>query len=75
MIITGEQIKAARKLLGWSQMTLALEANMATQTVANIEKGEKSRSSGLTVSTVKRTLEQAGIEFRDGEPPRLKPTR
>jgi hypothetical protein len=27
-MITGEQVKAARQLLGWSQMTLALEASI-----------------------------------------------
>jgi transcriptional regulator with XRE-family HTH domain len=66
-MITGEQIKAARKLLGWSQMTLALEANIEQSTVAKFERGE-SRPSVLTVSTIKRALEAAGVEFPEGEP-------
>jgi hypothetical protein len=36
-MITGEQVKAARKLLGWSQLTLSLEASVATSTVTNFE--------------------------------------
>jgi transcriptional regulator with XRE-family HTH domain len=66
-MITGEQVKAARKLLGWSQLTLSLEASVATSTVINFETG-KSRPSVLSVSTIKRSLEGAGVEFTGGEP-------
>jgi transcriptional regulator with XRE-family HTH domain len=66
-MINGEQIKAARKLLGWSQMTLALEANIEQSIVANFETG-KSRPSVLSVSTIKRTLEGAGVEFTEFQP-------
>jgi DNA-binding XRE family transcriptional regulator len=66
-MITGEQVKAARKLPGRSQMTLALEASVATSTVTNFETG-KSRPSVLCVSTIKRTLEGAGVEFPEFEP-------
>jgi transcriptional regulator with XRE-family HTH domain len=66
-MITGEQIKAARKLLGWSQMTLAFEARVDQSTVAKFERGE-SRPSVTTVSTIKRTLESAGVEFLEYEP-------
>jgi transcriptional regulator with XRE-family HTH domain len=66
-MITGEQIKAARKLLGWSQMTLALEARVVTSTVTKFERGEK-RPSVLSVSTIKRSLEGAGLEFLEYEP-------
>jgi transcriptional regulator with XRE-family HTH domain len=61
-MITGEQVKAARKLLSWSQLTLALEASVAPSTVQKFERGE-SRPSVLCVSTIKRTLEGAGVEF------------
>jgi transcriptional regulator with XRE-family HTH domain len=66
-MISGEQVKAARKLLGWSQMTLSLEASVGTSTVTNFEAG-KSRPSVLCVSTIKRTLEGAGVEFTEFEP-------
>jgi transcriptional regulator with XRE-family HTH domain len=63
-MITGEQIKAARKLLGWSQMTLALEANIEQSTVANFETG-KTRPSVLSVSTIKRTLKAQASSSRN----------
>ena len=69
-MITGEQVKAARKLLGWSQLKLALEANVNTGTLVAIEKGRQlPRRSG---SRLQHTLETAGVEFPDGEPPRLR---
>jgi transcriptional regulator with XRE-family HTH domain len=64
-IITGEHIRAARKLLSWSRLTLALEANVAPSTEIR-ERG--SRPSVLCVSTIKRTLEGAGVEFTEFEP-------
>jgi transcriptional regulator with XRE-family HTH domain len=66
-MITGEQIKAARKLLGWSQMTLALEASIEQSTVAKFERGE-TRAEGRTVSAIQTALESAGIAFTNGEP-------
>jgi transcriptional regulator with XRE-family HTH domain len=66
-MITGEQVRAARKLLGWPQMTLALEASVTPSTVLKFERGE-GRPSVLSVSTIKRTLEGAGVEFPEGEP-------
>jgi transcriptional regulator with XRE-family HTH domain len=70
-MITGEQVRAARKLLGWSQMALALEAHVEQSTVTNFETG-KSRPSVLIVSTIKRILEAAGVEFTDGGRPEVK---
>jgi transcriptional regulator with XRE-family HTH domain len=67
-MITGELAKAARKLFGWSQMTLALEAGVDQSTVAKFERGE-SRPTALSVSTIKRTLEGAGVEFPTGGEP------
>jgi transcriptional regulator with XRE-family HTH domain len=64
-MITGELVKAARKLLGWSQMTLALEAGVDQSTIAKFERGE-SRPKALSVSTIKHALEGAGVEFAEG---------
>jgi transcriptional regulator with XRE-family HTH domain len=66
-MITGEQVKAARKLLGWSQEAFAFEAGLNQSTIANFETG-KSRPSVLSVSTIKRTLEGGGVEFTEFEP-------
>jgi transcriptional regulator with XRE-family HTH domain len=40
-MITPAQIKAARKLLGWSQMTLALEAGVAATRIGSLERAKK----------------------------------
>jgi DNA-binding XRE family transcriptional regulator len=69
-MITGERVKAARKLLGWSQLALALEAGVTQGTVANFETGKK-HPSVLSVSTVQAALE-SGVEFTDGAEPGVK---
>jgi transcriptional regulator with XRE-family HTH domain len=64
-MITGEQVKAARKLLGWSQMTLALDAGINQATVMKFERGG-SRAEGRTISAIQRALEAGGVEFAGG---------
>jgi DNA-binding XRE family transcriptional regulator len=61
-MITAEQIKAGRKLLGWSQMKLGLEAGLAQTTIVSLERGKK-RPSVLSVSMIKHALEAAGVIF------------
>jgi transcriptional regulator with XRE-family HTH domain len=67
-MITGEQVKAARKLLGWAQMTLGLEAGTHQQTVLKFERGE-GRAEGRTISAFQRALESGGVEFTNGGEP------
>jgi transcriptional regulator with XRE-family HTH domain len=67
-VITGEQVKFARKLLGWSQMALALEAGASQRTVMRFERGE-SRAKGRTISAIQRALEAAGVEFTNDKRP------
>jgi predicted transcriptional regulator len=69
-MITSEQVKLARKLLGWSQMTLSIEADVSLPTLVSLEKGKK-LTRATTVSRIQRTFEKAGVVFRDGEPLRL----
>src|SRR5688572_31467021 len=62
-VVTVEQLRAARGLLGWSQSELASRAGLSLPTVKRVE-GE----SGLRVSDearlkLKRALEVGGIEF------------
>jgi transcriptional regulator with XRE-family HTH domain len=73
-MITGEQVKAARKLLGWSQMRLSRKSGFGDSTIAKFERGEMPLSV-LSVSTIKRTLEDAGVDFGEGAEPTLKTTR
>jgi transcriptional regulator with XRE-family HTH domain len=41
LMITGKQVRAARNLLGWSQMKLAVKAELAFQTIAEVETRKK----------------------------------
>jgi ribosome-binding protein aMBF1 (putative translation factor) len=70
-VITGAQIRAARRLLGWKVTRLAREA---LQPVAIIGRAE---SIEFTVTmarlrAIRRALETAGVEFTDGDPPGLR---
>jgi transcriptional regulator with XRE-family HTH domain len=67
-MITGEQVRAARKLLGWSQVRLAGKSGLGDTTVKKFERGE-SRPSVLSVTTLQRALEAAGVEFTNGDEP------
>jgi transcriptional regulator with XRE-family HTH domain len=62
MSITPAQCRGARGLLGWSQADLSVASNIATKTIADFERG--AREPYLrTVEEMRRTLEEAGIEF------------
>lgn len=63
-MLYGEQIRAARSLLGWSQADLAREANIGEMTIKRFE--AKHGLVGGTVHSlvrVKTALELAGIVF------------
>ena len=68
-MITREQVKAARKLLGWSQIKLADEAGIDLMTVTRFEAGERY---GVATASIIQAILQCGVEFPLGEPPRLK---
>jgi transcriptional regulator with XRE-family HTH domain len=70
VIITGAQVKAARALLGWTQLQLAKEMHANATTVKNFEAGKR-RLSVLETTVIRRILEAAGVEFiaeNGGEP-------
>lgn len=71
--ITPAQCRAARALLSWSQPELARRCNIHTQTVSNFE-SESTRSTltKTNLDKITTTLENAGIEFLDGEGVRKK---
>jgi ribosome-binding protein aMBF1 (putative translation factor) len=62
MTIQPDQIKAARKLLGWSQAELAKRVHVAAGTIGAIESGQ-SQSTDQILTAVKRALEVAGVEI------------
>lgn len=65
MIVSVEQLRAARGLLGWSQTQLAEHAGLSLPTVKRMERTD---DSGPVVSDAAReaatkALEKAGVEF------------
>lgn len=59
-LISAEQIRAARALLGWSQEDLATASGISTATIFNLEKGHLAFRS---VAEVRQAFESSGIEF------------
>lgn len=78
MVVTGEQLRAARAMVRIEQADLARQANVSVETIKRLERTGGSVSANVqTVDAVMRALEVAGIEFTNGNQPgvRLKATR
>jgi hypothetical protein len=71
MLITGNQLKAARALAGVDQLGVAKAAKVAVNTIRNMEsRGADPITSGaVTVRNVQSALEAAGVEFTNGDQP------
>ena len=65
MIITPEQCKAARAMLGWSRDKLADAAKVAIRTLVDFERGAR-QPYERTLKDIKRSLEDSGILFISG---------
>ena len=63
-MITPEQCRAARALLGWSQQELADKAGVGIVTIHQLEAGT-SQPRRATRDVLLRALEAAGVEFID----------
>jgi len=64
-VITIQQLRAARGLLGWSQSQLAARAGLSLPTVKRLEGGFGPRVSDDARKKLQRALEGAGVEFID----------
>lgn len=62
MQVTGQQIRAARALLGWSRQDLAEASDISMSALLRLE-GALTDSRSSTVNKVISTLRSAGIEF------------
>jgi transcriptional regulator with XRE-family HTH domain len=62
-VVTIEQLRAARGLLGWSQSELAARAGLSLPTVKRLEAGFGPRVSDEARMKMQRAIEAAGIEF------------
>jgi transcriptional regulator with XRE-family HTH domain len=67
-VITAGQIRAARALLGWTQLQLARAAGVGEITVKNVERmATDTRAS--TLRKLQAAFEKAGVQFiSDGTP-------
>jgi transcriptional regulator with XRE-family HTH domain len=61
-----EQSRAARALLGWSQIKLAKRARLSESTIRNFEK-RRFAPTPANLAAIRAALERAGIEFLDGD--------
>ena len=67
-MICSEQIKAARALLGWSAAELSMTSGVGLTTIRRYEMTPGVPQANVNrLSLLRRTLEQAGIEFT-GDP-------
>jgi len=63
-MITAEQIKAGRALLGWSQPQLVAASGVSLPTIVRMESSVgPGRSSASNVDAVRQALEKAGVAF------------
>jgi len=63
-MLTLEQCKAARAMLGWSRKELAGAARVAERTLVDFERGQR-QPYARTLADIRRVLEAAGVEFID----------
>jgi len=69
-LIIGRQLRAARALLGWEQITLAKKAKVAIGTIRRMESFDGPiGSQTATLLKVIAALEKAGLEFLNGGQP------
>ena len=64
IMITAEQIRAARALLNWKQSDLAKKSGLSLPSINNVERQIGSPRIS-TLDILKKTLQNAGIEFID----------
>jgi transcriptional regulator with XRE-family HTH domain len=62
-VITIEQMRAARGLLGWSQAELAKRAGLSLPTVKRVETGAGPRVSDEARRRIQQALETGGAKF------------
>lgn len=62
-VLTIEQLRAARGLLGWSQSELAERARLSLPTVKRVESGRGPRVSDSARKQLQHALESGGVVF------------
>jgi len=62
LLISAEQCRGARGMLGWSQDQLADAASLSRATIADFERGERTPTMNNLVA-LRAAFEAAGLEF------------
>jgi hypothetical protein len=62
MTISPSQIKAARDLLGWTKVMLALQSGVGSFVIDKFERGERTLQPG-SLDALRSALEAGGAEF------------
>jgi transcriptional regulator with XRE-family HTH domain len=62
MTITSEQVRAARKLLGWSLVATAVRTSVGMDLVRRYERGERQLTREM-LKRLRRAFEAAGADF------------
>ena len=70
-MITGAQIRAARKLLGWPRDRLCPRAGLSVTMLRKIEDGLRTPTNEQRLG-IQGALEAAGVEFTNGDEPGVK---
>ena len=64
MMLSSEQVRAARALLNWDQKALAEASKVSIATIKRLEPQSGSiKANAVTIDALRRALEDAGIEF------------
>ena len=64
MSITAAQSRAARGLLGMTQVQLAIESGVSLSTITHFERGQRQPTQD-NLAALRRAFEAAGIDFLD----------
>lgn len=62
-MMTGNQLRAARSLIGWSQAQVANAANLSIPTVKRAEGQGAVSASAEAITAIRAALEAAGVVF------------
>ena len=72
-MITGAQIRQARKLLGWEPYKLSRQAKVHSLIIQRAERvASEPPITGYQAALIRNALEAAGIAFTNGDPPGVK---
>lgn len=73
-VLTAAQCRAARAWLNWNQATLSFRSRVGTSALKDFE-GEKRQTVSSIRAQLRRTFEDAGIEFPDAHSIRVRPPK